>query len=454
MRRALNDTKENLAEFIQQPDYCLLLVGATDADVPFVLKVQEQLAGEVPGSLYFSFGEEFVGKDHYALAIARRLSLLLTLENEQRRSDGRDELEDFPAEMLAPRTPAKRRILLAFQHMFQWLSVPTEQRVVLALMPIKLGDGPAYYEFMAEFAIRDGREPWMDNGRIIARDDRATHVTALALNNIQADGMLAFDVDFGTESMAASMAQDAVDPRLPLGERMQNFLQLAMIDMSYQRYDESIKKYAVLYEYYKLSDAPIMQALCLLGVGDCLRMAGQTVRAREKYQQGLALALQAKSPVAIPAPPLADGSPNPNPGLHPSAPPVLLNLALAAAEVSMTLNLFDDARSYFDTASRMAAKCMNAFAAADTLERKGDAEVALGLHAEALATWSDVDKIAAGYKYYERRESVLMRTQQLYESARMHQKANETRQQLDLVRLEREKASRESQAAAGAEATA
>lgn len=180
MRRALQDTKENLTEFVQQGDYCLLLVGTADNDVPWILKIQEQLASETPGTLYFAFPDEFVSKDAYALEVANRLSLLLALENEQRQADSRETLEPFPDSMLAPRTAPKERLLVAFEHMTQWLTDPSEQRVVMTLMPLS-EPPPEYYLFVSEFAIHKGvREPWMDNGRVIARDERATHVTSLA----------------------------------------------------------------------------------------------------------------------------------------------------------------------------------------------------------------------------------------------------------------------------------
>lgn len=452
MRRALRDTKENLAEFVQQGDYCLLLIGTADNDVPWVLKVQEQLAAETPGTLYFAFADAFTTKEAYALSIGNRLQMLLALENEQRQADGREALQPFPDSMLANRTPPKQRLLIAFEHMMRWLTDLTEQRVVMTLMPLA-EPPPDYYRFVSEFAIHGGvREPWMDNGRILARDERATHVTSLSLYDVRAEGMLAFDVNFSTDAMAASMSQDAVDPSLPLAERMQNYLQLAMIDMSYKRYEESIQKYTVLYEYYARMEAPLMQALCVLGVGDCLRIAGQPQVALEKYQQGLALALNAKPPVPVPAPPLADGSPNPNPGLHPSAPPILLNLLLAAGETSMTLGAYQDSESYYDSASRMAARCMNPFAAADALERQGDAALARGDHGAALAAWTDADNVAKSCKYHDRRESVLGRQKQLYEGARMYAKAAGAQRELEMVRYLREHPELQAKAAAEAKA--
>jgi hypothetical protein len=195
-----------------------------------------------------------------------------------------------------------------------------------------------------------------------------------------------------------------------------------------------------------------MQALCVLGVGDCLRMAGQPKVALEKYQQGLAVALSAKPPVPVPAPPLADGSPNPNPGLHPSAPPILLNLLLAAGETSMTLAAYQDSESYYDSASRMAARCMNPFAAADALERQGDAALARGDHGAALAAWTDTDNVAKSCKYYERRESVLGRQKQLYEGARMYAKAAGAQRELEMVRYLRQHPDLQAKAEAEAKA--
>jgi tetratricopeptide (TPR) repeat protein len=439
MRRTILDTKENLQEFVQQPESCLLLVGAGDGDVAYVLKIQEQLQGEDPASIYFSFADDFLDEATYAQAIAQRLVDLLRAGNEERVAEGRERLAPFPAAMVAPATPARRRLILAFEHMKQWLPSEDEQRIVMALMPLRLSGG-SYFNFVSQFAELAEREPWMRYGRVIGRDDRATHVASRVLGEKKARGVLAFDVDFSIDAMAADMSAEAVDPSVPLGDRMQAYLQLAMIDMSYKRHEEATRKYSILYEYYARADAPIMQAMCLLGAGDCLRMAGDFASAKDRYQQGLAIVMQARSPHPIAAPPLADGSPNPNPAMHPSAPPVLLNLLLAAAETSMALQQFEDARDGFDSASRVAAKCMNPFAAADALERQGDAEVALGQHAAALTAWTDAEKIARAYHHHDRLESVLERIHKLYQEARIEPEAAKAERALLEARRQREHA--------------
>ncbi|HET9959033.1 MAG TPA: hypothetical protein VFQ61_31295 [Polyangiaceae bacterium] len=435
MRRALKDTKENLLEFVEQLDHCLLLVGMSDVEVPYVLKTLEQIRAENPASLYVAFADEFQGEHDYGLAFAQRLEQLLTLENEERAAEKRELLAPFPPDFTAPHTPAKQRIVLAFEHLRGWILDPTVDRVVIALVPMQAQPGPLYGKFVAQFAVHQGvRDPWMAYGRVIGREDRTTHSTSDALNFVKADGMLAFDVDFSTEAMAEDLSKDAVDPSLPVADRMQAVLQLAAVDMSYKRYDEAVAKYVLLHGYYGSSGAPLMQSMCLLGIGDCMRMAGQVAMAKEKYQQGLAQVLSSRPAYPVPVPPLADGSPNPNPPLNPEGLPILLNLLLAAGESSMSLQQWQDARDYFESASGVAARCMNPYAAADAMDRQGDAELMLGKPAEAIKAWADAEKIAEAGGYTERRIGVLSKTQRLYEEAQHFPEARQAAERIERIR--------------------
>lgn len=439
MRRAIKETRENLSEFVEQPDHCLLLVGAGETEVPYVLKVLEQMRGDNLSSLYVTFADEFQGEHQYALAFAERLKLLLELENEERTKDDRALLAPFPDEFTAPQTLATRRVVLAFEHLRQWLEDPALDRIVIAFMPMQAAPGPLYGKFIGQFAIHHAqRAPWMEYGRVIGREDRTTHSTSEALGALNAEGMLAFDADFSTEAMAEDMAKDAVDPSLAVADRMQAVLQLAAVDMSYKRYDEAVAKYVLLHGYYGNSGAPLMQAMCLLGIGDSMRMAGQFAMAKEKYQQGLAQVLSTKPAYPVPVPPLADGSPNPNPPLNPEALPFLLNLLLAAGESSMSLQHWQDARDYFESASGVAARCMNPYAAADAMERQGDAELMLGKPAEAIKVWTDAEKIGEAGSYTERRICVLGKIQRLYEEAHHFVEARKAAAQLERVRREAE----------------
>lgn len=439
MRRALKDTKENLQEFVEHSDHGLLLVGTTEVEIPYVLKIIEQMRAEDPSSLYVAFADEFRDEPSYALAFAERLKLLLDLENEDRVKEKREALAPFPEEFTAPNTVPRRRVVLAIEHLRQWLADPESDRVVIALVPMQAVAGPEYGRFIAQFAVHDARrEPWMASGRVIGRDDRNAHSIFAGLAATAADGFLAFDVDFSTEAIAEDMARDAVDPSLPISDRMQACLQLAAVDMSYKRYDEAVAKYVLLHEYYGRGGAPLMQAMCLLGIGDCMRLAGHHAMAKEKYQQGLAQVLSTRPAYDVPVPPLADGSPNPNPPLHPEGLPILLNLLLSAGETSMTLQHWQDAREYFEAASGVAARCMNPYAAADAMDRQGDAALALGKAAEALRVWADAEKIAEVAHYTERRIGVLSKTQRVYADTHHLSEAETIAAQIERIRREAE----------------
>jgi hypothetical protein len=61
-----------------------------------------------------------------------------------------------------------------------------------------------------------------------------------------------------------------------------------------QRYADAIEKCGVLHNYYQTAGIPIMQALALLGAGDALRASGQPDLAKERLQQGIAVAMERK----------------------------------------------------------------------------------------------------------------------------------------------------------------
>jgi tetratricopeptide (TPR) repeat protein len=251
---------------------------------------------------------------------------------------------------------------------------------------------------------------------------------------------LSIDVDVSLEATAADLAEDAVDPSVPVAQRMQAVMQLANIDLSYKRFEEAARKFAILYDYYEKADAPIMQAMTLQGAGDCYRFLEQHEQALLRYQQGLAIAMAAKSPLPLDPPPRppGDDSPPAQP-LHPNAPPALLNLLLAAGGECMVLREYEDACSYYESASKVAAKCMNPFAACDALQGQGDAHRALRQLAEALKVWKDCETIAQTYEYYDRLVSVLERMLALYEQGHMRKEADEARSKLEGARLLRKK---------------
>jgi tetratricopeptide (TPR) repeat protein len=440
--RRLTELRTNCEEFIWQPDEHVLLVAGHDSDMAYVLKVLEQVEGNDEASLYLSIADEYLDADTYARMIASRCVDVYAVVAKEIEERGEPPLEPFPEALTHDKRLSPRdRVVMAIEHLGKRLPNTDEYRVVVVLLPLVVHDWVDYAKFVGGFARRAGAppEPWSIYARLFLRDQR-DHTIGNGLLSLRAEGVLGVDVDMSTDAFAGDLAQDAVDPAVPVAIRMQAILQLANIDLSYKRHEEAVKKFALLFDYYGQSDAPIMQAMCLQGTGDCLRMLEQPKAALERYQQGLAIALAAKSPVPIapipsaPAPGETPKIPEPTKGLHPSAPPVMLNLLLAAAPICMSLRQYEDARSYFADASKLAAKCMNPYAACDALQGEGDAQRALGKPKEALVVWRDCETIAEKYAYYDRLVTVLERILLLYREAQLRAEVDATSTKLEGAR--------------------
>lgn len=436
--RRLAEFRAHCEEFIWQVEDHLLLVSGVDGDTPYALKVLEQVEGHDEASLYVMLADEYLDADTYARTVAGRCVLLYEVVNEEREKRNEPPLEPFPQELTDPGLTPLDRIVIAIEHLGARLPNPDDHRVVFALLPTQIHDWGDYSKFVSSFTHMPQPAPplkgdWPVYTRLFMRDQR-DHVLGGALNERHAKGVLNIDVDMSTDAMAGDLAEDAVDPAKPVAERMQAVLQLANIDLSYKRFEEAIKKFALLFDYYVKADAPLMQAMCMQGVGDCLRMVNQPPQALERYQQGLAIALAAKSPVPIEPAPAEPGS-EPGTPLHPNAPPVMLNLLLSAAPICMTLEKFEDAQSYYADASKLAAKCMNPFAACDALQGEGDAHRALGEPEEALKDWRDCETISEKYEYYQRLVSVLERIHALYKEGHLNKEADEAWTKLQGAKL-------------------
>ena len=432
--RRLAELSAHCTEFIWQPDDHVLLVSGADGDIPYVLKVLEQVEGNDDASLYVMIADEYKDPDTYARTVAGRCVEYYAMADAELAQRNEPPLDPFPAALTELRMRPRDRIVMAIEHLGKRLPDFDDYRVVFAMLPMAIHDWSSWAQFVAEFTLlpppapqRD--ETWPAFARLFFRDQR-DHVIGGALNRRQAKGVLTIDTDMSTDALAGDLAEDAVDPAVPVAQRMQAVLQIAQIDLSYKRWDEAIKKFAVLYDYYEKAGAPLMQAMCLQGVGDCLRSVEEFSKALERYQQGLALALAAKPPMPVQAPAAdAEGGTKGEP-LHPNAPPIMLNLLLAAAPTCMSLEKYEDAQSYYESASKLAAKCMNPYAACDALQGEGDAFRALGKPADALKRWQDCETISQTYTYYDRLVSVLERIHRLYEQAQRRKETEATAKKL------------------------
>ncbi len=148
--------------------------------------------------------------------------------------------------------------------------------------------------------------------------------------------MLIYEPDLSPPALMDAMARDVADPALPEPQRMQMLTQLASLDYAYGRLEEASAKYEILYDYYRRDEVPVMQAFVLQGVGDVLRRVGRLPLAKERYRAG------------------ADAGDRP-----PRALPLIMSLAYAVGDVSLTLRQYQDAEDHLEIARKIAISLRN-----------------------------------------------------------------------------------------------
>jgi tetratricopeptide (TPR) repeat protein len=283
---------------------------------------------------------------------------------------------------------------------------------VICLLPQSIERPEAYAEAIAAIlpsATLAPEENW-PRVRLILRDDGAPPRIIEALRRSKNPDVLIYEPDLSPPALMDAMAHDVCEPGLPEAQRMQLLTELASLDYAYGRLEDASAKYEILYEYYRRHDAPLMQAFVLQGVGDVLRRVGPLPLARERYAQGLTLAITTK-------------------GL-----PLIQALAFAVGDVSLELQQFRDAADHLEIARKIAMSLHNRPVEADALEKIGDARLALKRPGEAISAWRDAAAVCriAGYK--ERLLSVLGRMASIFGGARMHAEQRACENEMAAVR--------------------
>jgi tetratricopeptide (TPR) repeat protein len=395
MQRKLEEMRDTLSGFVDQRDNLLLVVSGTDAEVPYTLKTLEGLDDVAPSDLFLLFAEPFTGAPRYASQVVQSLHTQMKLAEVDLAKRQQEPWPPLPSLCDDDDAPPHDRIRAAIDHIASLLPAEEDHRLVVGLLPFHIADQEGYARLVGELIPWDGPMLWMKGLRIVARDDSASPFLIPILRKKKAPGVLLYEPDLRPEALNDALVKGAADPSLPVVERMQILAQLAGLDYAHQRYAGAIEKYKILYNYYAESESPAMQAVTLQGVGDVLRRIGKLEEAKEKYQQGLALALEAE------------------------ALPVLLNLTFAAGDVSLELNEHEQAEGFFGLSQALAGKLLNPFAKADALEQQGIARDRARDGAGAIVVWSDASTLCETFSYHERRRSVLERLIAAYRDAGM-----------------------------------
>jgi tetratricopeptide (TPR) repeat protein len=410
MKRKFEELRENLDEFVQQDEYPMLVVGCRTEELAYVVKFLQALEDVHKQHFVVVFPQPFESAAGYLDAVVDSIRLQVEGAASLRAERGEPPFPPLPAHLADSRVAPEQRLEGVLQYLSSLVPAGEEHRVAVGLLPLSCTDSTAYAKLMTTIMPVPAMPPWMPALRIVLYDDRTRPQLVPAMRALEVRHALTFDVDLSTPALADALAKDAADPSLPESERMSCVMQLAALDYSYRRHSAALEKYGLLFKFYEREKIPSMQALALLGTGDTLRAAGHRELAKQRLQQGIAIGLEHK------------------------VLPVLLNLFISITGVCMELQHFEDAESYADSGTQVAAAVLNAFAYADLFEIKGDAQIAQGKLADGIATYKRCEQLCKTYEYFHRWTSVLERQKRLFAQARLGREQREVEHEILVVR--------------------
>lgn len=423
MKRKFEELADDLSWFVEQRQDLILALDITDHEVAYVLKTLEVVEAKRAGDVFMMFAHEAHDACTYVEAVMDSVRVQLDGINALQEKDGEPPWPELPAECDDPRRVPSERIRSLVGWVRQRLP-EGRHHVVLGLLPVKVNDQAEYAEVVGGLLPRGGIEPWMVNLRILVRDDRKSPFLLPALTREPMDRVLIYDrLDLSPSAMLQTLMADAQDPELAEGERMTALVQLAALDYSHRRYDESYRKWGILFDYYARMETPTMQALCLCGAGDALREQGKLDEAKRRYQQGLALAQR------------------------PEALPVTLNLLAAVGDLCLRREEWVEAEGYLNLADQVASKTMQIYAKCDIMEQHGVALLYVGKPVEARTKWRATADLSREFKHYTRSESALRRLMAYFEAAHMAAERQACARELEEVAMERKTLERGREAA-------
>ncbi len=396
MKQIFEKLRDDLDWYVDQTDHVALVIDGTDNEIPYVLKVLEQVEGTHDADMFLLFAHPCDDEQSYLSAIMASLQAQLEALNLSREEEGEQPWEPLPSTCSDPAAHPSDRIV-AFLNYLRPKLPEGDHRVVFGLLPVRIGNAEAYARVLSGLLPWQGIQPWMANTRLVLRDDRMAPFLVPRLDEARLDRVLVYDqLDLSPGALIAGLEDAALSEETPEPERMMALVQIAALDFSYQRYDEAYKKWGGLFSYYHARENTPMAALCMCGAADVLKQVGRLPEAKEKYEKGLVL------------------------GIGPETLPVTLNLLLGIGEVCLRQHEWEEANGYLEQAELIAKKALQIVTLADILERRGIALRALGRPDEAQQLWRAAVDLSRENGHQERALSVLGHLIGLFDEARMH----------------------------------
>lgn len=405
MKRKLEELRQNLDELVHQTDYSVFLLSCMPEESVYVAGFLDGLDEPTEHCLFIIYPGPFRGAEAYLRDLLTFTEVQLEKAASARQQRGEPPPPPLPeATKDARLDPADR-----FEHWLRYLPslLPNRKKyaVVVGLLPIECEDFDGYARFLEKAVIHRRRPEWMEPLRIVLIDSREAPILRPSIEQQKIDTVLTWELDLSPPALADALSRECADPSIPITQRIASLVQLGGIDLAYRRYPDARQKYAAAFEFYSNPPVPAMQALCMQGAGDALAAEGRLPEAKEMYERGLWVCMDA------------------------SVLPVALLLLQALVRVCLSIPELPHAEAYAEAGSRLADGTLNPALYAHLLESRGDAQLGQGKSKAAVASYEHARAVAAHHMLLEAWESSLDKLIRLYEEAGADHELSERRRE-------------------------
>ena len=291
--RLIEKVERALAEFAEQSDATVMILRSQDEELPAVVRCLEGLDG-APHFVYIDANP--VGgdlTDYVDIVIALLLEEMDAARAEDPSAADAAAVEAEPPEACwSHSVHPLTRLRTAFAHFASWLPEGDETHLVIALLPGEIKDPRVHAQVVGALVPQSGFEPWMARVRFILRDDKDNSFLTQSALNARSPGVVLFETELTTADVIGELIEDAGNPELEPGQRIQALTQCAIVEVSLGMLPEAMAKLSRLYAYYTAYDVPEMRGLVLLQVAEAFRRANALDRAHHAIMAAFDIATE------------------------------------------------------------------------------------------------------------------------------------------------------------------
>jgi tetratricopeptide (TPR) repeat protein len=394
MRKIVDQLMVTLRQFITQRDHLLLLVPCKDSDVALLLKALRDLDRESGADLFLLFAEDFGAADSFVRNIAQRMQEEHELTNDAFGSDT-PKLPPLPSDFFDRNNPPSARLEAGLRYAHSLIDIGQGQHFLWAMGPGNISDPKSYLELLAQLTPKPDIRPWMRGARVLARVPADFQLDRWPLADAKRVQVKPFTIP--PNAQEEELLAAAIDPKVPLGDRMQAEVQLAYLDYAHSRFDTAIQRFLKALAFFQWAEIPAMEGLIICGLGDIARRQRNLPEAQHWYACAVEPAVKANNPV------------------------LMSNIVQNLAAVAFEEKRFSDAEERYSELVTLKRAMIDEEGLAEALEWQGLSQEKQFAYDRAVVCWEEAALICKAFELTHRLRPLLAHLRRAYQALEMHE---------------------------------